>query len=128
MTTERTVPISRLHAVEARAMRRLSLIRDMIKVLREAPVDGVSALILRAETLEAGFSVGGGLTTTGLLAAVERFLEDHEPPTSPDPETGEATYDCCGAEVARGHVPSCLFWGLRIAVIRERARLGLKGR
>ncbi len=98
----------------------------MSRVLRTAAVDGAFSLIQRAETLEVNFSTGGNLTPTGLLAAVEEFLEVYEPPTNFDPETGATRYDCCGAVSARGHVPNCPFWGLKVAAIRERARLHLK--
>jgi|GEM_PF-579671 len=126
MVAEKTIPLSRLHAVETQALLQLALIRGMSRVLRTAAVDGAFPLIRRAETLETDFRTGGNLTSTGLLAAVEQFLEEYEPPTSFDSETGEIRYDCCGAAAARGHVPNCPFWGLKIAAIRERARLHLK--
>ncbi len=128
MVAERTIPLSRLHAVETQALHQLSLIWDMSRALRMTHIDGAFTLIRRAEAVEANFNTGGSLTPTGLLAAVEQFLEEYEPPISPDPETGENRYDCCGAATSQGHVPSCPFWGLKIAAIRERARLHLKRR
>jgi hypothetical protein len=51
---ERKVAISKLHASETQTLRALGLIKAMAKVLRVAPVDGVSGLLERAEALEAG--------------------------------------------------------------------------
>jgi hypothetical protein len=54
MSKERMIPISRLHASEAQTLRALGLIKDMAKVLRTAPMDGVSRLLEQAEAIENG--------------------------------------------------------------------------
>lgn len=126
MVAERHIPISRLHESEAQTFRLLGLMKDMSKILREVPVDGALSLVQQAEAIEAGIHMGGSLTPTGLLAAVNRFLDDYKPPTRLAPESYERLYDCCGAPVGQSHTPNCPFWALRAAAIRERARLSLK--
>lgn len=126
MVTERRIPISRLLESEAQTFRLLSLVKDMSKILRDAPVDGALSLVQQAEAIEAGIQMGGSLTSKGLLAAVKEFLAEYEPPTTSDPETGTQLYSCCEARVTQGHVPSCPFWALNAAAIREQSRLNLK--